>query len=293
MLRYLLIPLISFLIIAGLFVFTENQIAPQFESCVAHNTANQTNENAKGPIVTGLIKAQWICTLRLVDRHNGFFAALAGIAVAAFTFTLWVATDQLARSGQRIFEATERAFVFLDGFNYELSLATDRKEGPDYEHLPEWYKSHPELFITRFAVQPKWKNSGNTPTKKMTIRVNFAGPRGEVPPSKYVYRGPQAIPFFLGPNAIEPSEVIEMPGAIALVDWQLSPSGPEPMILIWGRADYEDVFGKKHFIEWCHQLRFSRPDRERLRASFTQWREHNRTDEDQQIYDRLRSEAST
>ena len=49
------------------------------------------------------------------------FAALAGVAIAAFTFTLWVATDQLAKSGQRIFEATERAFVFLDGFNYELT----------------------------------------------------------------------------------------------------------------------------------------------------------------------------
>jgi len=111
----------------------------------------------------------------------------------------------------------------------------------------------------------------------MTIWVNWRGPPGEVPPA--VYKGPPALPFFLAPKAVEPSDVIEIPAAMALIDWSMRPVGAEPMILIWGRADYEDVYGKRHFIEWCHQLRFSRPTDERMRAGFIQWREHNRSDD--------------
>lgn len=224
-------------------------------------------------------------------------AVVAGftIVLAISTIGLWLATIDLYRAGERQLElltrtadiseraliTTERAFVFIDGFDYELSLATDNKSGPDYENLPEWYKSFPELYITRFAIQPRWKNGGNTPTKNMTIRVNWRGPSGEMPPTKYVYRGEPAIPFFLGPQATQPGEVIVIPPALKLVDWEMNPVPPEPMILIWGRADYEDVFGRNHFVEWCYRLRFSRPGAatERMRATFIQWREYNRTDE--------------
>jgi hypothetical protein len=118
MLKRFVIGLFSFAITLSLFVLIENVAAPNFQACVAHNSAYRGEENAKNksPIIV-VAKAQAVCSLALVDRHNGFFAALAGIAVAAFTFTLWVATDQLAKSGQQIFEATERAVVFLDGFD--------------------------------------------------------------------------------------------------------------------------------------------------------------------------------
>jgi hypothetical protein len=157
MLRNFLIALASFAIILCLFVLTENEVAPHFQTCVSQNTADQGNDKAKNKslVIVGVIRAQAICSLGLVDRHNGFFAALAGIAVAAFTFTLWVATDQLAKSGQRIFEATERAFVFLDGFNVEMNLFTDTKGKLDFDALPEWYKSHPDLYITRFSRDGK------------------------------------------------------------------------------------------------------------------------------------------
>src|SRR5262252_5366838 len=137
MLRNFLIIVGSLAIVIGLFVLAENQVAPSFQICVSQNTGNPGNKDTENKSVTvvGFIRVQGICTLALIDRHNGFFAALAGIAVAAFTFTLWVATDQLAKSGQRIFEATERAFVFLDGFDYELTLASDRKPFPDISNL--------------------------------------------------------------------------------------------------------------------------------------------------------------
>jgi hypothetical protein len=127
-------------------------------------------------------------------------------------------------------------------------------------------------------VLPRWKNSGNTPTKKMAIQVNWRGPPGPIPPD-YGYRtSPQ--PFFLAPNAVEPSSVIEMPGASVILKWAMNPIGVEPLVLIWGRADYEDVFGAPHFVEWCYQLRFERHQgrKQRMTAGFTQWGDYNRTD---------------
>ena len=59
----------------------------------------------------------------------------------------------------------------------------------------------------------------------------------------------------------------------------MSPMGVEPFILIWGRADYEDVFQQKHFVEWCHRLRLSRTGGEKMSAGTFQWGDYNRSDE--------------
>ena len=97
--------------------------------------------------------------------------------------------------------------------------------------------------------------------------------------SDFTYKD-DPVPFFLGPQAIEASDVIEMTGAMALVNWQWNPVPRCPMMFIWGRADYRDVFGQSHFTEWCYQLRLSRPIRsERMRAQFIQWGDYNRTDQ--------------
>jgi len=288
MLRKGLIVLASLAFVLTFFVWAENEIAQSFQTCISEKAPKESTEHSynQSDSVAVIIKTQALCSLRLVDAHNGFFAALAAIAVAAFTFTLWVATDQLAKSGQKIFEATERAFVFLDGFNYELTTRADmptpanmRRVSTYSEGEPEWYRSFPQLVITRFAMQPRWKNGGNTPTRNMTIQIDWRGPPYAIPEPKYVYRAPPR-PFFLAPQAVEPSEVIDLPMAAALVNWSMKPVGEPPQILIWGRADYEDVFGKKHFVEWCHELRLSRTGGEKMRAGTIQWGKYNRTDED-------------
>jgi hypothetical protein len=50
-------------------------------------------------------------------------------------------------------------------------------------------------------------------------------------------------------------------------------------LFVWGRADYEDVFGKKHFTQWCYQFRPERHDGKNLRVSLIQWGPYNGTDE--------------
>jgi hypothetical protein len=112
----------------------------------------------------------------------------------------------------------------------------------------------------------------------MTIHVAWRGPEGPIPP-EYTYTNPPSS-FFLAPNAIEPSEFIEIPSTQALINYGLNPVGAAPLIFLWGRADYKDVFGHDHFIEWCYRLRYETHRGERLRAHFIQWGGYNRSDED-------------
>jgi hypothetical protein len=98
MLRNGLIFLVSFGVAIGIFVWAENQIAPSFQNCIRQGPVEQGGEVSKNnsDAVVNVTKVQAVCTLRLIDRHNGFFAALAAVIVAAFTFTLWIATSRQA-----------------------------------------------------------------------------------------------------------------------------------------------------------------------------------------------------
>jgi hypothetical protein len=85
--------------------------------------------------------------------------AISTIFIALFTFTLWQATVKLWRSGQTTFEASRRAFVFFEGFDFELTTADGRVNDAD---LPAWYRGHKHLLMTRFALRPRWRNGGET-----------------------------------------------------------------------------------------------------------------------------------
>jgi hypothetical protein len=216
---------------------------------------------------------------KFLDDHNGTVAAIATMAIAWFTWTLkkstdrlWSATDKLWRAGEDQHAAVNRAFVFIDGFDHELTTAKDTNT--DIEDLPEQYRDRPQLYITRLAIQPIWRNGGVTPTKEMTINTDMRGP-GFLNEIEYNYRFP-ARNFFLAPIATVRGDVIEIPGARVPVDFGLQ-FQEIPPILIWGRADYNDIFGKPHFIEWSYALRLSAPNNE-LRVGFIQRIEHNRSD---------------
>jgi hypothetical protein len=91
--------LLVFLIV---FLLAENYAAPSFQNCVSQNSETQSTEESenKSHIIGRLIFAESVCSLRLVDRHNGFFAAVAAFAIAAFTFTLWQSTEKLWRASE-------------------------------------------------------------------------------------------------------------------------------------------------------------------------------------------------
>jgi hypothetical protein len=96
---------------------------------------------------------------------------------------------------------------------------------------------------------------------------------------QYVYRNAPR-PIFLAPKSIETSDFISITGTQAIIEHGLTAQGAEPKFFIWGNAQYADVFGRQHFIEWCYRLRYDSYRGERIRASFIQWGDYNRSDED-------------
>jgi hypothetical protein len=244
-----------FILLCGIF-WAENNISQQFQSCIdearSHPSTNITANNV-AVAVGRLVKSQAVCTARLADTHNGLITALAGIAVAVFTLTLKQSTDRLWNAHNRALETVERAFVFIEEFNVEVTTLAETK----IDNLPETLKSvDKDLFVTRFACQPIWRNSGRTPTRKMRIRIDWQSPAGTQMVGHY--RNPEE-PFFVAPQSISSGKVIEMPGLNALIeDGAAGTRGPIPLMLIWGRADYEDIFGKSHFVEWCYRVRAER-----------------------------------
>jgi hypothetical protein len=235
---------------------------------------------------TPQVSSEALTNERIADYNETLDWLTGGLVFS--TVGLWIVTWLSGRRQSRDMEAAldhaeralataERAFVFIDGFNVELTTAQDSELAGDYSALPPRYQRDPGLYITRFAAQPRWKNGGNTPTRQLTIQADWGMSRDGIPPREYTYRN-QPAPFFLGPHAVESSPFFDIPSAPVLVDWANNPAGIEPIILIWGRADYRDVFDATHFVEWCYWLRFSRPRRdERMSAQFIQWGPHNHT----------------
>lgn len=273
--KYCLVYVGAFVFVC-LMLFFENHFSNSFASCKSQYSNSQAAVISKNsPVAVIVVVTQVACTVHFVNFNAGFFAFAAAFFAAIFAYNLAASTEKLWIAGNEDREATERAFVFLDGFDYELTVFSDGKEG-EIESLPEKYKIRPELYITRFAVCPRWKNSGNTPTKRMSIKVDWQQ-TSEPTMADYSFRN-ATIPFFVAPKATEQSAFFEIPSVGALVEFGFRPDDAEPFFFIWGRGDYEDVFGKSHFVEWCYRIRLDHHKDERMRASFIQSGEYNRTD---------------
>ena len=205
----------------------------------------------------------------LFNTYGATVTAVATVVMAVFTYYL-----------MKVSKAQSRAFVFIDGFNTELSVDADFPDDSSGRPLPP--STDRRLYVRRFAMQPRWKNAGNTPTKNMTTKVKMEY-FDEGLPANFPYGYDDSIRHcFLAPKATEPSEYIEVnPTRVNnVINNDMPILKGDPSIFMWGRADYKDAFNRSHFVEWCYRVRFDRPPDGRLRASFTQWGQYNRTDQD-------------
>jgi hypothetical protein len=126
----------------------------------------------EGIVIAGI---EW-----LREKPPEVWTALATIAIAAFTLTLWLSNEKMwritrrsvvisrqsARAAQRSTEIAERALIageraFISIFNQNADR--DIRTG----HITYW----------RFVVT--WINAGNTPTRNMENHVNASWPEAQ------------------------------------------------------------------------------------------------------------------
>jgi hypothetical protein len=132
-------------------------------------------------------------------------------------------------------ETTQRAFIFITTF--EVSV------------LPNTVR-----------VQPKWQNSGTTPTIEMRSRVSWKWFPGE-PPADYDYpnldgtgnvdTAPETQTAFVGPQTSSYASSLNIP-----VFWIDRVRKGDGRIFIWGWGEYNDVFKGtvRHRTEFCNEL---------------------------------------
>ena len=235
---------------------------PEPEKAAGISHALKLDLGADGPDERSEGKAEGLkLSLGWPGSADWWVAIFTG-ALAGLTYLLWREAIDARLEQMDAFEASERAFVFLADFRIELTLRADSLE----RDSPGWAGSH--LVVYRLAAQPVWRNSGKTGTEAMRIGVGV----GEKVPEDF-----SAIvdtPFFVPPQAEDGSTFIEIPHANGEIDVTKETTG----IFVYGRAEYDDVFGNPHWIEWCKELRFERHGTDRTTASFVQKGRHNRAD---------------
>lgn len=188
---------------------------------------------------------------------------LALVVVSAVQIGFLIRADKTARLSADAAKAsadalpkTERAFVFCQNIP-EMTILDERK-------IP-----------TTFIYRPEWRNSGTTPTKRMTVRTNWAKHRGDLPNDfAYDYSGSPEV-MFLGPQAVMFSNPVHISA-----DNLVAAAKDETRIYIWGRVDYTDMFGADHYSQFCYRLRAETvPDNSYGMRHRTYYGPYNRTDE--------------
>ncbi|MGH6872967.1 MAG: hypothetical protein ACREHE_15835 [Rhizomicrobium sp.] len=248
-----------------------NRVASAIETANNKRPTQEDRDNTRRNLEAQEKIAKWAPAVFWVALAELFITAL-GIILIGLTLK-W--TRKAVIDNGRQHALTERANIVPGIFNRELSTGADELS----KHLksalpPPRTIAQAELDVTYFAVQPVWVNTGSTTTEKMKIRVDWCDD-DERPIGSYRYAWQT---FFVAPNSVEPSEFIEMPGLNALIQngFAGTVTHPAPRRLIWGTAEYNDIFGTKHWLRWCYRIRASRPNPgQGLKISLIQWGDYN------------------
>lgn len=123
------------------FIAAETALSHSYNACANHDYAQYSAESAKdksGSIPSLIFHARFFvvspydCTVRMIDRHNGFFSALAAIAVGVFTLMLKLSSDRQGRLTEQSialaraeFSAQHRPWLAIRGCNLSGSLIVD------------------------------------------------------------------------------------------------------------------------------------------------------------------------
>lgn len=178
---------------------------------------------------------------------DAFLGMSSGLWVALFTFILAMFTSILAISTLFLWRATqnsvaiatrslhdlERAFVFLDGFDADIDQIVEPGD-------PTGRPDRLSMQVSQCRIRPKWKNSGSSPTRKMSFRIGMTTSELATLPDDFLYPlEEKSHPLFVGPKATEGSEFIVV--AAGYVTAAVQEQG-QTNFFIWGRADYKYVF---------------------------------------------------
>lgn len=269
------------------FVWAENEFGPTFQACIRQNTNKQAAESAKDQsfIVREFMGSQIVCTISLIDRHNGFFAAVAALFVAGFTGTFWRSTEKLWAASIGQGDAMERSIAEAEKSAKAMSSVAEFM-AKNVERLKETVsglnqsvdankrivRAYLTIGVGDFYEQDVSKNA---PLQFHPVVLNT----GNTPALDVIYNGRVVFRDYPpGPNFdFTMLPINEERSAITVGSRQFPPPAipvhadrwftDEEMaeakqartkrLYVFGTVTYKDVFGVPHYTDFCQSVTWS------------------------------------
>lgn len=184
----------------------------------------------------------------LLDRPPEFWTAIASLAIASFTGTLWFSTHRLWRvTKAALSHAEQTAIRELRAYVSVKEIVMDQFRGPDMVGtsvnaiVPGPIHSH--------RISVIFENGGKTPTRKAIVNINRQLRDDELPDNFDFPDGELVEPAAVGANGgvyITPGFFIST-SEVALV------AAKQKRLFVWGWVEYDDVFDgtPRHRTEFC------------------------------------------
>jgi hypothetical protein len=175
----------------------------------------------------------------LLALFTGVLVALGWIQARRMRETVAAAkesaavAEKSARTAEEALVAGQRAFMFI-------------------REIKTFLHQDPETGKFHWTIHPVWANSGNTPTRGLSINTTYRLLDKPLPAN---YEFPESkenlIPTIAGPRSM----VEASPGTLSSEDLEAVQQGKK-FFYIWGWAEYHDMFEgtKKRVTRFCNQL---------------------------------------
>jgi hypothetical protein len=207
-----------------LFVWLEGEFAHSFQTCIAQNMSQKAapSPHEESRVIGDFVVYRLVCSVRLIDSHNGFFSALAAMIIAGFTITIW----SINRSQLKHSHEVERAYISGGGV-----------AAPEAQDISITYqRADTIVHLTKKVIggtfQLHINNQGKTPGELLKIGLGFCDAATQIP-DEPIY-DITTYSDWIGPGTqSRPVRSFPIPS-----DFQ-SPA-------VYGRFYYRDIFGREH-----------------------------------------------
>ena len=234
---------IAFAVVILGFFLAENYVAFRFSKCISQMTSYQAAERPQqhGLIISNFIWAQGVCSLSLIDRHNGFFSLIGTAAIAGFTFILWRATDGMLRVTERQSSELKRSIEAAEKSASVAERALTELERPWL--LLEGYavrRYEPPSTPNAWYITFEWRNFGRSPAliKECVVRIVDRDLMPPVP--DYEGSKPLLCPAIVGASSPFATGAIGPSRGTGIKD------GNAVQFIVFGKLTYSQMNGTLH-----------------------------------------------
>lgn len=233
--------------------------SPTFQKCFASpvTTAQKAGEIAKPSPERSLIGDSWQvvqCEGDFLNANSVLLIAIATIVIAAFA---WEANERQLRATTAMADAAQRAISVA-----ERSLMVGHRAFVFFKEINSGrVVDSKTMTIKYWTITPMFQNTGDTPTKELSGRVNHDFFDGE-PPADFTFpdihrENDWSARIGAAHVLLAPKSAANIGGSILIgIERMIELAKRNENFFFWGWIDYNDIFAgtPRHRTEFCIQL---------------------------------------